>query len=101
MAKTSMIERDKKRRRLAKRYEAKRTRLKALIKDQGKPAEERFMAALKLAELPRNSSKTRIRNRCLVTGRPRGFYRKLKMSRVALRLLGSEGKIPGLVKASW
>lgn len=101
MAKTSMIERDKKRRKLAKRYEAKRTRLKALIKDQGKPAEERFMAALKLAELPRNSSKTRIRNRCLVTGRPRGFYRKLKMSRVALRLLGSEGKIPGLVKASW
>jgi small subunit ribosomal protein S14 len=96
-----MIERDKKRRKLAKRYEAKRTRLKALIKDQAKPAEERFMAALKLAELPRNSSKTRIRNRCLVTGRPRGFYRKLKMSRVALRQLGSEGKIPGLVKASW
>ena len=101
MAKTSMIERDLKRRRLAKRYESKRARLKAFIKDQDKPAEERFMAALRLAEIPRNSSKTRIRNRCLVTGRPRGFYRKLKMSRVALRQLGSEGKIPGLIKSSW
>ena len=101
MAKKSMIERDNKRRRLAKRYDAKRRRLKAIIKDQAKPEEDRFEAALKLAEIPRNASKTRIRNRCLVTGRPRGFYRKLKMSRVALRQLGSEGKIPGLVKASW
>lgn len=101
MAKKSMIERDLKRRRLAKSCEAKRARLKAIIKDQAKPAEERFAASLKLAELPRNSSKTRIRNRCLVTGRPRGFYRKMKMSRLALRQLGSEGKIPGLVKASW
>mgnify|MGYP002786825055 CR=1 FL=1 len=101
MAKTSMIERDLKRRRLARKYAAKRARLKALIKDQGKPAEDRFAAAIKLAELPRNSSKTRIRNRCLVSGRPRGFYRKLKMSRLALRQYGSEGKIPGLVKASW
>ncbi|MDZ7627619.1 MAG: 30S ribosomal protein S14 [Parvularculaceae bacterium] len=101
MAKTSMIERNLKRRKLAKKYAAKRARLKALIKDQDKPAEERFAAAIKLSELPRNSSKTRIRNRCLVTGRPRGFYRKLKMSRLSLRQLGSEGKIPGLVKASW
>lgn len=101
MAKKSMIERDLKRRRLAKSLDAKRTRLKAIIKDQEQPAEERFMAALKLAEMPRNSSKTRIRNRCLVSGRPRGFYRKVKMSRLALRQLGSEGKIPGLVKSSW
>jgi small subunit ribosomal protein S14 len=101
MAKTSMIERDQKRRRMAKKFASKRTRLKAIIRDQAKPAEERFEAAMRLAELPRNSSKTRIRNRCLVTGRPRGFYRKLKMSRVALRELGSEGKIPGLVKSSW
>jgi len=101
MAKKSMVERDLKRRRLSKSLEAKRTRLKAIIKDQSKPAEERFMATLQLAELPRNSSKTRIRNRCLVSGRPRGFYRKLKMSRLALRQLGSEGKIPGLVKSSW
>jgi len=101
MAKKSMIERDLKRRRLAKSLDAKRTRLKTIIKDQDLPAEERFMAALKLAEVPRNSSKTRIRNRCLVSGRPRGFYRKLKMSRLALRQLGSEGKIPGLVKSSW
>ncbi|MCA8887590.1 MAG: 30S ribosomal protein S14 [Parvularculaceae bacterium] len=101
MAKKAMIERNQKRQRLAKRYEAKRERLKALIKDESTPAEDKFAAALQLAELPRNSSKTRIRNRCLVTGRPRGFYRKLKMSRVALRELGSEGKIPGLVKSSW
>lgn len=101
MAKTSAIERNKKRRRLAKQLEAKRARLKAVIKDASKPAEERFEAVLKLAETPRNSSKTRIRNRCEVTGRPRGYYRKLKMSRVALRQLGSEGLVPGLVKASW
>jgi len=101
MAKKSMIERDLKRRRLAKSYDAKRTRLKAIIKDANRPAEDRFEAVLKLAEIPRNASKTRIRNRCLVTGRPRAFYRKLKMSRIALRQLGSEGKIPGLVKASW
>lgn len=101
MAKKGMIERDLKRRRMAKRYEARRERLKAIIKDQSRPAEERFEAVLKLAETPRNSSKTRIRNRCLVSGRPRGFYRKLKMSRIALRELGSEGLIPGLVKSSW
>jgi small subunit ribosomal protein S14 len=96
-----MIERDLKRRKLAKSYNARRAKLKAIIRDKSKPAEDRFAASLKLAELPRNSSKTRIRNRCLVSGRPRGFYRKLKMSRLALRQLGSEGKIPGLVKASW
>lgn len=101
MAKKAMIERDQKRRRLAKSLGAKRARLKEVIKDQSKPAEERFAATLKLAELPRNSSKTRIRNRCLVSGRPRGFYRKMKMSRLALRQLGSEGKVPGLVKSSW
>lgn len=101
MAKTSMIERDKKRRRMSKSFDPKRERLKAIIKDQSKPAEERFEAVLKLAEIPRNASKTRIRNRCQVTGRPRGFYRKLKMSRISLRQLGSEGLIPGLVKSSW
>lgn len=101
MAKKAMVERDLKRRRMAKKFESKRSRLKAIIKDQEQPGEDRFMAALKLAELPRNSSKTRIRNRCLVTGRPRGFYRKLKMSRIALRDLGSSGKVPGLVKSSW
>lgn len=101
MAKKSMVERDLKRRRMAKKFESKRNRLKEIIADKEKPAEERFMAVLKLAETPRNSSKTRIRNRCLVTGRPRGFYRKLKMSRIALRQMGSDGKIPGLVKSSW
>ncbi len=101
MAKKSMIERDLKRRRLAKKFESKRLRLKEILYDKERPGDERFLAALKLAELPRDSSKTRIRNRCLVTGRPRGFYRKLKMSRIALRSLGSDGKIPGLVKSSW
>ena len=101
MAKKAMVERDLKRRRMAKSLEEKRNRLKEIINDKEKPADERFDAVLKLAELPRNSSKTRIRNRCLVTGRPRGFYRKLKMSRIALRELGSQGKVPGLVKSSW
>jgi small subunit ribosomal protein S14 len=101
MAKKSMLERNDKRKRLAKRYDAKRKRLKAVLKDQAKPAEERFEATLKLAELPRNASKTRVRNRCQVTGRPRAYYRKLKMSRIALRQLGSQGLVPGLVKASW
>ncbi|MEM1395890.1 MAG: 30S ribosomal protein S14 [Pseudomonadota bacterium] len=101
MAKKGMVERDRKRRKLADRFEAKRDALKAIIADRDKPADERFAAVMQLAELPRNSSKTRIRNRCEVTGRPRGFYRKLKMSRVALRELGAQGKIPGLVKSSW
>jgi small subunit ribosomal protein S14 len=86
---------------MADRYANKRAALKAIVMDQGKPMEERFKAQLQLAALPRNSSKTRIRNRCEVTGRPRAFYRKLKMSRIALRELGSQGLIPGLVKSSW
>lgn len=101
MAKKGMVERDLKRRRLAKKYAEKRAQLKAIIADENAEAEDKFDAVLKLAELPRNSSPTRQRNRCEVTGRPRGVYRKLKMSRIALRQLGSEGKIPGLVKSSW
>jgi small subunit ribosomal protein S14 len=101
MAKTSTIERDKKRRRLAEKYKARRMRLKEIAADRSLPAEERFAARLKLAELPRNSSPTRVRNRCDLTGRPRGYYRKLRMSRIALRDLGSEGLIPGMVKSSW
>ena len=101
MAKTSMIERNNKRRRLAKEYKLRRTRLKAIAADQSVPAEERFAARLKLAELPRNSSPTRIRNRCDLSGRPRGYYRKLRMSRIALRDLGSQGLIPGMIKSSW
>ncbi|MEL7489498.1 MAG: 30S ribosomal protein S14 [Pseudomonadota bacterium] len=101
MAKKAMIERDRKRRRMAKKFASKRARLKALIADENTPDEEKFEAALKLAEIPRNASPTRQRNRCDVTGRPRGVYRKLRMSRIALRQLGSEGKIPGLVKSSW
>jgi small subunit ribosomal protein S14 len=101
MAKTSTIERNKKRRRLAEKYKARRMRLKEIAADRSFPAEERFAARLKLAELPRNSSPTRVRNRCDLTGRPRGYYRKLRMSRIALRDLGSEGLIPGMVKSSW
>jgi len=101
MAKKSAVERDKKRRRLAKRYGPKRARLKEIAMNRGLPAEERFAARLKLAELPRNASRTRIRNRCGLTGRPRAFYRKLKMSRIALRDLASRGLIPGMVKSSW
>ena len=101
MAKTSMIERDKKRRRLAKKFAYRRARLKEIAGDRSMPAEERFAARLKLAELPRNSSPTRIRNRCDLSGRPRGYYRKLRMSRIALRDLGSTGMIPGMVKSSW
>ncbi|MEG6509802.1 30S ribosomal protein S14 [Methyloligella sp. 2.7D] len=101
MAKTSMVERDKKRRRLAKEYNTRRTRLKQIASDRSLPAEERFAARLKLAELPRNASPVRIHNRCEVTGRPRGYYRKLKLSRIMLRELGSNGLIPGMVKSSW
>jgi small subunit ribosomal protein S14 len=101
MAKTSMIERNKKRIRLAKKYEHQRTRLKEIACDHMLPAEERFAARLKLAELPRNSSPVRIRNRCVLSGRPRGFYRKLRMSRIALRDLASNGMVPGMVKSSW
>jgi small subunit ribosomal protein S14 len=101
MAKTSMIERNNKRKRLAKKYQTRRTRLKTIAADRSLPAEERFAARLKLAELPRNSSLTRVRNRCDLTGRPRGYYRKLRMSRIALRDLGSQGLIPGMIKSSW
>ncbi|WP_029039792.1 30S ribosomal protein S14 [Cucumibacter marinus] len=101
MAKVSAIEKNKRRRKLAKQYAGKRAALKAIAKDSSLSMEERFQAQLKLAELPRNSSPVRIRNRCEVSGRPRGFYRKLKMSRVALRDLGSKGKVPGMVKSSW
>ncbi|ODS02420.1 30S ribosomal protein S14 [Methyloceanibacter marginalis] len=101
MAKTSMIERDKKRRRLAKKFAFRRDRLKAIASDLSVPAEERFAARLKLAEIPRNASPTRIHNRCDLTGRPRGYYRKLRMSRIALRDLASNGLIPGMVKSSW
>jgi small subunit ribosomal protein S14 len=86
---------------MAKSTSGRRARLKAIARDKTRPMEERFAATLKLAELPRNGSPTRIRNRCEVTGRPRGFYRKLKMSRIALRQFGSKGLIPGLVKSSW
>jgi small subunit ribosomal protein S14 len=101
MAKKSAVNRNLRVQALVKQYAAKRDALKAVAVDESLPLEERFEARLKLAELPRNSSKTRIRNRCLVTGRPRAYYRKLKMSRISLRDLGSAGLIPGLVKSSW
>ena len=101
MAKTCSLERNEKRRRLVKTYAAKRAKLKAIIKDQANSAEERFQATLKLAELPRNSSKVRIRNRCALTGRPRAYYRKLNLSRIALRDLASRGELPGVTKSSW
>ncbi len=101
MAKTSSVEKNKHRRKLVDQYAARRKALKAIIMDQSKPMEERFRAQLKLAALPRNSAKVRIRNRCEVTGRPRSYYRKLKLSRIALRDLGNTGQIPGLVKSSW
>jgi small subunit ribosomal protein S14 len=101
MAKTSSIEKNKRRRKMAKTAAPKRARLKAIVMDKTKPIEERFQATLKLAELPRNAAAVRIRNRCEVTGRPRAFYRKLKMSRIALRELGNKGLVPGLVKSSW
>ena len=101
MAKTSSVEKNKKRRTMVARFAAKRRALKAIVMDQSKPMDERFRAQLQLAALPRNSAKNRIRNRCEVTGRPRAFYRKLGMSRVALRELGNKGLVPGLVKSSW
>jgi len=101
MAKTSAVERDKKRRRLAKQFAAKRARLKKVACDRDLPLEERFAAQLALAKLPRNSAKVRIHNRCDLTGRPRAFYRKFRLSRVALRDLASSGQIPGMVKSSW
>jgi len=101
MAKKSAVNRNNMVKRLVKQYAAKRDALKATANDENLPLEERFAARLKLAELPRNSSPGRIRNRCDLTGRPRAYYRKLQMSRIALRELGSRGQIPGLVKSSW
>ena len=101
MAKKSAVNRNEMVKKLVKQHATQREALKAIANDEARPLEERFEARLKLAKLPRNSSKTRIRNRCDLTGRPRAFYRKLKMSRIALRDLGSHGLIPGLVKSSW
>jgi len=101
MAKVCMTEREKKRKKMVKSYAAKRAALKAIIKDRNAPPEERFQATLKLAKLPRNSSKVRMRNRCALTGRPRGYFRKLNLSRIALRDLASRGELPGVVKSSW
>jgi small subunit ribosomal protein S14 len=101
MAKKSSIEKNKRRRKLVSKYAGKRKRLLAVAEDKEKPIEERFAAVLKLAQLPRNSSATRIRNRCEMTGRSRAVYRKTKMSRIAMREMGSRGLIPGLVKSSW
>ncbi len=101
MAKTSAIEKNKRRAKLAKQFSAKRARLKAIAKDRSLSMEEQFTARMKLAELPRNSSPTRIRNRCEMTGRPRAYYRKFKLSRVTLRDMASNGQIPGMTKSSW
>jgi small subunit ribosomal protein S14 len=96
-----MVEREKKREALVKKYAARRAELKKVAANTDLPMEERFKARLKLAELPRNSSATRLHNRCQLTGRPRGYYRKLKLSRIMLRDLASNGEIPGMVKSSW
>ncbi|HUC63534.1 MAG TPA: 30S ribosomal protein S14 [Alphaproteobacteria bacterium] len=101
MAKKSSIEKNKRRERLAKRYAAKRAALKAIANDMQRPPEERFAARLKLAEMPRNGARGRIRNRCALTGRPRSYNRKFKLSRIALRDLAATGQIPGMVKSSW
>tara|TARA_B100000963_G_C22486722_1_gene607262 strand:+ start:261 stop:566 length:306 start_codon:yes stop_codon:yes gene_type:complete len=101
MAKMSAVEKNKKRVKLVKKFELKRKKLKKIVMDKKLNLNERFEAALKLAKLPKNSAKNRIRNRCEITGRPHGYYRKLKMSRIALRELASMGKIPGMTKSSW
>lgn len=101
MAKTCMIERDKKRRRLVKSHAGKRAKLKAIIKNRELPAEDRFQAMMVLAEMPRNGSKVRIKNRCALSGRPRAYYRKFNLSRIAIRDLASRGALPGVVKSSW
>jgi small subunit ribosomal protein S14 len=101
MAKTSAIHRNLKRVKMAKKFENKRKKLKAIVMDKKINLNERFATTLKLAKLPKNSAKSRIRNRCEITGRPHGYYRKLKMSRIALRKLASMGKIPGMTKSSW
>ena len=101
MAKASAVNRDNKRRKLNKSLGNKRAKLKAIIHDKDLPMEERFAASLKLAEMPRNSAKNRIRNRCALTGRPRAHYRKFRLSRIALRDLASRGELPGVTKSSW
>ena len=101
MAKKSAIEKNEKRKRLVLRYAAKRDRLRTIARDRSLPPEERFQAYLKLAAMPRNGAAVRVRNRCKVTGRPRGNYRKFKISRIAVRDLASIGQIPGMVKSSW
>jgi small subunit ribosomal protein S14 len=101
MAKTSSVNKNNRRRKMVAQYAAKRKKLKAIADDLNKPAEERFAARLKLSQLPRNSSATRIRNRCELTGRARGYYRKLRVCRNMLRELASQGLIPGMVKSSW
>ncbi|MCC6305513.1 MAG: 30S ribosomal protein S14 [Rhodobacteraceae bacterium] len=101
MAKKSMVERELKRQRLVRQFAARRAALKAVAGDQARPMEERFKARLRLAELPRNSSATRLHNRCQLTGRPHAYYRKLKLSRIMLRDLASFGQVPGMVKSSW
>ena len=101
MAKKSMVEREKKRQRLVKQYAAKRAKLKAVVDNPDLPMEQRFRATLKLAQMPRNAAKVRVRLRCEVTGRPRGNYRKFKLCRNQLRELANKGQLPGVVKASW
>tara|TARA_B100000700_G_C14952846_1_gene812527 strand:+ start:689 stop:994 length:306 start_codon:yes stop_codon:yes gene_type:complete len=101
MAKTSAIQRNLKRIRMAKKFEKRRKKLKQIIKNKKLPLNERFAAQLKLSKLPKNSSKIRVRNRCEITGRPHGVYRKLRISRIALREMASSGKIPGMTKSSW
>ncbi|MEO7222232.1 MAG: 30S ribosomal protein S14 [Devosia sp.] len=101
MAKTSSIEKNNRRKALAKQFAGKRAKLKQITQDLKLAPEDRFAAQLKLAELPRNSSPGRVRNRCEFSGRPRGYYRKLKLSRIALRELGNFGQVPGMVKSSW
>jgi len=101
MAKKSAVEKNEARKKLVDRFATKRAALKEVARDRTLPPEERFQASLKLAELPRNSAKGRVRNRCQVTGRPRGVYRKFKVSRITLRDLASIGQIPGMVKSSW
>ncbi|MYE00571.1 MAG: 30S ribosomal protein S14 [Alphaproteobacteria bacterium] len=101
MAKVSMVERDKKRRRLVAQYSNRRAALRAAVRDASLAPDERFAASLKLAAMPRNGAKVRLRNRCEVSGRPRGYYRKFRLSRIALRELASRGQVPGVVKASW
>ncbi len=101
MAKKGKIESNEKRKRLVKKYARKRAELLAIARDRSRPIEERFEAQMKLAKLPRNSAPVRVRNRCDLTGRPRGYYRKFRLSRIALRELANRGLLPGVTKASW